>query len=484
MEPIYKQNLDVDFRPWVGRKYSVRQLYELVSKLVRSRNPKYLSLVVVLRGNVSYFPLSPKPNSLTSNRMNKIVEGLRNGTKAGLVYPNSVYIMNVWDEGRCNIDDLPASARAAAEGGGGSSRRLQAEPGPAGSAGAEQAAGKGEQERAEVPAGGEEEEQEEAVTGSGEEAVDEDEADEGEEGEEEEEGEQLLGGAWGVGGARSLAASSKGRSKGSSSKGRRGGPSCTVPLFSLIKSWDYARGFSHEPDVLLPFFNHYYQYLYEYPWEKKYDKALMRAALQAQSGKNCTRMWILALQRNDPDGQRLLDAGITNNLHKKIKIKLANFVTIPDHARWRYLLSADGFTASCRLGKLMGTNSVVLKEVTPWIEYYYRSLTPNKETVPFTKDSVLDAIKGLEQDPDRAKKVSAAAQQFAFTYLSQHSKAMYVRRALQTYNGLFEDMDAFMSFLKVDETKTRPNNGPGAGGLGLTLLGLLEQMKAFTTTRS
>lgn len=36
-------------------------------------------------------------------------------------------------------------------------------------------------------------------------------------------------------------------------------------------------------------------------------------------------------------------------------------MTIPDHARWKYLLSADGFTASCRLGKLMGTNSVVLK---------------------------------------------------------------------------------------------------------------------------
>ncbi len=39
----------------------------------------------------------------------------------------------------------------------------------------------------------------------------------------------------------------------------------------------------------------------------------------------------------------------------------ADFVTIPDHARWKYLLSADGFTASCRLGKLLGTDSCVLK---------------------------------------------------------------------------------------------------------------------------
>ncbi len=34
---------------------------------------------------------------------------------------------------------------------------------------------------------------------------------------------------------------------------------------------------------------------------------------------------------------------------------------MPDHARWRYLLSTDGVTASARLGKLLGMNSVVLK---------------------------------------------------------------------------------------------------------------------------
>lgn len=34
---------------------------------------------------------------------------------------------------------------------------------------------------------------------------------------------------------------------------------------------------------------------------------------------------------------------------------------MPDHARWRYLLSTDGVTASTRLGKLLGMNSVVLK---------------------------------------------------------------------------------------------------------------------------
>lgn len=37
---------------------------------------------------------------------------------------------------------------------------------------------------------------------------------------------------------------------------------------------------------------------------------------------NSTRLWIMKLQEIDPDGKRLLDAGITNNLNKKKKVKL------------------------------------------------------------------------------------------------------------------------------------------------------------------
>lgn len=45
---------------------------------------------------------------------------------------------------------------------------------------------------------------------------------------------------------------------------------------------------------------------------------------------------------------------------------------IPDHAKWRFLLSTDGHTASCRLAELMSTDSVVMKQESNWIEYYYR----------------------------------------------------------------------------------------------------------------
>jgi hypothetical protein len=45
---------------------------------------------------------------------------------------------------------------------------------------------------------------------------------------------------------------------------------------------------------------------------------------------------------------------------------------LQDHAKYKYLLSADGSTASSRLAKLLLTNSVTFKEESGNIEYYYR----------------------------------------------------------------------------------------------------------------
>ena len=44
-----------------------------------------------------------------------------------------------------------------------------------------------------------------------------------------------------------------------------------------------------------------------------------------------------------------------------------------------------------RFGKLLQTNSVVLKEASPWIEYFYRSVRNNVHYFEFNKDNILQA---------------------------------------------------------------------------------------------
>lgn len=40
--------------------------------------------------------------------------------------------------------------------------------------------------------------------------------------------------------------------------------------------------------------------------------------------KNCTRLWIINLQKKEEDGARLIDAGITNNLMPGFKTELVS----------------------------------------------------------------------------------------------------------------------------------------------------------------
>ena len=148
-------------------------------------------------------------------------------------------------------------------------------------------------------------------------------------------------------------------------------------------------------------------------------------------------MWLLELA-NTERGGRLLDVGITNNLKKSLKTELAQYVNIPDHSRWKYLLSTDGFTASCRFGKLLQTNSIVLKEESNWIEYYYRSVKPGVHYVSFNRDQVLDVLTDLEVMEEKSlMEITGAAREFGYKNLGTFSKSLYFSRAMELYNDLF-----------------------------------------------
>lgn len=229
----------------------------------------------------------------------------------------------------------------------------------------------------------------------------------------------------------------------------RGRIMCTVPVFSLIKRWNFERSKSLASDVLFPFFNHYYGDLIEYPWDLKVNKVLMRAAMQNGMSLNCTRMKILE-HAKDPKYKDWLDVGITNNLKVGLQLPLADYVSIPDHAKWRFLFSADGYTASCRFGKLLQTNSVVLKEASQWIEFYYRSVKPMEHYVEFTKKNVMQVVGNvMSMTQSQLKEIADNGQKFAYKYLSQHSKALYMRKAMETLNLVCPDFPKFASSLKL-----------------------------------
>lgn len=65
------------------------------------------------------------------------------------------------------------------------------------------------------------------------------------------------------------------------------------------------------------------------------------------------------------------------------------------------------------------------------------------DVVMCIKPQVIKSIQ--EKSDEELQAIASAGQHFAYYYLSQHSKAMYVRKALQAYNRMFTDMEGLMA---------------------------------------
>lgn len=144
---------------------------------------------------------------------------------------------------------------------------------------------------------------------------------------------------------------------------------------------------------------------------------------------NSTRIQLYKLVQKYPELRKIMDVGITSSRKPKqqFDVELSDRVSMQDHARWKYLISADGLVAATRLAKLLGMNSVVLKETSPWIEYYNRATLPGVHFAAFDMSNITDAVRELERTPEAdLKAMVRRAQEFQQFYLTEKSK---VRRA-------------------------------------------------------
>ncbi|GFR52155.1 hypothetical protein Agub_g14686 [Astrephomene gubernaculifera] len=254
---------------------------------------------------------------------------------------------------------------------------------------------------------------------------------------------------------------------------------CWVPVFSMHKRYDWALKRSLDSDVLFPHMGHRFDRLVFFPWTAKDKRGLLRASMQARMSPSCTRVALANLSAS-PRGAPYLDCGFVRNYREDFHMPqtfMRPYVGLSKHARYRFLLNADGHVSSSRLGYIMQINSVVLKERSPWLEYYYRSLQPGGHVIEYSADTILDLMKQYD-DPARDAELRAlanASQHFAAKYLTPEGKVRYAVRALQEYSRLFTGMGDFVRGIKglleapaaADEEVEEENGGrEGAKGRG------------------
>ncbi|PNW81197.1 hypothetical protein CHLRE_07g346317v5 [Chlamydomonas reinhardtii] len=110
-------------------------------------------------------------------------------------------------------------------------------------------------------------------------------------------------------------------------------------------------------------------------------------------------------------------------------------------ARYQVALSCDSQAANPGLAGLLASNSLVLKGRSNWAEYYYRLLKVVKEAM-------------LKSQAAKCAAIVERAQRFAYTYLSQRSRALFYEKAITEYNKLFGE--GYMQATVADLPRDRP----------------------------
>ncbi|GFR42900.1 hypothetical protein Agub_g3894 [Astrephomene gubernaculifera] len=222
---------------------------------------------------------------------------------------------------------------------------------------------------------------------------------------------------------------------------------CPIPAMSIAK-----RG-PDKLDLLFPFMVTSDLPLYNFPFQLKHDRAFF-VGRPNWGGSPKTFM-----VNGKPEmffGRKHL-ANLSMSCPEEVYCALlgdpnlvpgARWVTeetpLREHARWRYVMNLDGVTYAGRLARLMHTDSVILKEQSEWVEYYYRALKEGTHYLSIFKNGpndVLDVVRQWRDRPRDLQHIAFNSQAFAKRYLCPKARMLYFKRMLERYMEMFNGHD-------------------------------------------
>jgi hypothetical protein len=194
-------------------------------------------------------------------------------------------------------------------------------------------------------------------------------------------------------------------------------------------------------------------------WEKKEEKAFWRGSttgghFRAATWDQFARSQLVLLSMNYPES---IDARFSKvvqcdpEMPKMLKKRglVSRSVLREDHLRYKYLVDVDGNSCSYeRYFWLLLSNSLVIKQATPNIQWYYGGLEPYKHYLPVKEDlsDLLEQIEWARQHDDEARAMALRASQFVEENLSSEDILVYLYHLLQEYARRF---DPDMRFAKI-----------------------------------
>lgn len=186
-----------------------------------------------------------------------------------------------------------------------------------------------------------------------------------------------------------------------------------------------------------------------HPWEKKQSKGFWRGSTTGgySTLKTWDRLARAKLVLFSLDHPETLDARFHSvvqcdpevPLLMRAKGMVGSSVTKPEHLKFKYLVDVDGNSCSYeRYFWLLLSNSLVLKQVTPNIQWYYGGLEPYKHYVPVKEDlsDLLTQIEWAKTHDLEARLIAEEATRFVKENLEPEDTALYFYLLLKEYARL------------------------------------------------
>ena len=191
----------------------------------------------------------------------------------------------------------------------------------------------------------------------------------------------------------------------------------------------------------------------EVRWKKKITKAFWRGSTTGAcfTRSNCydiprSRLVIQSLQY-----PRLLNARFVNYCQFEEPSFIAEFqkkcpssppVSVPRHLRYRYLIDVDGNASSwSRVYWILLSHSVLLKQASPWYQWYYKAIKPWVHYIPLAHDvsDIKDKIIWAKRNDGKAHKIAQNATNIVEGIFSEEAIRTYIVQLLKSYAACLDN---------------------------------------------
>jgi Glycosyl transferase family 90 len=207
--------------------------------------------------------------------------------------------------------------------------------------------------------------------------------------------------------------------------------------YILFPDWYALKGFEPQKSDILKGNQHY-------QWDSKTPLLFFRGSdtgiFDRSKWLSCTRPKLIALSLKHP---HLINARFLPRLFHPEWLEIAkkegflgDCVSLENHIKYKYLMDVDGNCAATpRLPLLLHSNSIILKNTTDSMLWFYGKLEPYTHFVPVAEDlsDLLIQIQWAKTHDEECIKISRNARLLAAEIFTQESIYLYLYRLLESY---------------------------------------------------